>query len=82
MTQGEAVDISYKVPRWRCSSKQELPPKRISAFIEEAIRARLRPDKTTLDATYRQASAEPWRRKLSADVGMGRAKRIRFFASN
>ncbi len=47
--------------------KRELPPKRISAFIEEAVRARLRPDRKTLDAAYRAAAKEPWRRGLSAE---------------
>ena len=45
--------------------KRELPPKRISAFIEEAVRAKLRPDKATLDAAYRKAAAEPWRSTAS-----------------
>jgi hypothetical protein len=47
--------------------KRELPPKRISAFIEEAVRARLRPDRKTLDAAYRAASKEAWRGGLAAD---------------
>jgi hypothetical protein len=44
--------------------KRELPPKRISAFIEEAVRAKLRPGKKTLDAAYRAAARESWRRGL------------------
>jgi hypothetical protein len=38
--------------------KTELPPKKISAFINEAVRARLRPDKRTLDAAYKAAARE------------------------
>ncbi len=47
--------------------KRELPPKRISSFIEAAVRARIRPDRATLDAAYRAAAREPWRRRLSSD---------------
>lgn len=47
--------------------KRRLPPKRISAFIEEAVRAKLGPDRRTLDAAYRAASAEKWRRDLAED---------------
>ena len=47
--------------------KRELPPKRISAFIEDAVRARLRPDRKSLEAAYREASAEEWRRVLEDD---------------
>jgi hypothetical protein len=44
--------------------KKELPPKRISAFIEEAVRAKLGPDRRTLDAAYQAAASESWRRDL------------------
>jgi hypothetical protein len=47
--------------------KKELPPKRISAFINDAVRARLLPDRKTLDAAYRAASREAWRRRLVSD---------------
>ena len=47
--------------------KEELPPKRISAFINEAVRARLFPDRTTLDAAYRAARRERWRKRLAED---------------
>jgi hypothetical protein len=47
--------------------KRELPPKRISAFIEEAVRAKLRPDRKTLDAAYKAAAREPWRARLAGD---------------
>ena len=44
--------------------KKELPPKRISAFIEEAVRAKLGPDRRILDAAYKAAATEAWRRAL------------------
>ncbi|MGH9442499.1 MAG: hypothetical protein ACRD16_09505 [Thermoanaerobaculia bacterium] len=47
--------------------KRDLPHKRISAFIESSVRARLTPDRRTLDAAYRAASTEPWRSVLAAD---------------
>lgn len=47
--------------------KKGLPPKRISAFINEAVRARLRPDTRTLAAAYKAAARERWRRALAED---------------
>ena len=47
--------------------KTELPPKGISAFIGEAVRARLHPDRRTLDAAYRAARKERWRDELAND---------------
>jgi hypothetical protein len=47
--------------------KKELPPKRISAFINEAVRARLFPDRRTLDEAYKAARRERWRRGVGAD---------------
>jgi hypothetical protein len=47
--------------------KKELPPKRISSFIEAAVRARIHPDRATLDAAYKAASRERWRRRFSAE---------------
>jgi hypothetical protein len=47
--------------------KRELPPKRISAFIEEAVRARLAPDTKVLDAAYAAAAREEWRRGMAED---------------
>ena len=47
--------------------KKELPPKRISSFIEAAVRARIHPDLSTLDAAYRAAAREPWRGRLASD---------------
>jgi predicted CopG family antitoxin len=47
--------------------KRELPPKSISAFIEKAVRARIRPDRRALDGAYRAASKERWRRTLERE---------------
>ena len=47
--------------------KRQVPAKRMSAFINEAVRARLRPDKRTLDEAYKAAQREPWRSALSKD---------------
>jgi hypothetical protein len=47
--------------------KRELPPKRISAFIEDAVRAKLRPSKSDLEHAYQSAAKEVWRQKLAAD---------------
>jgi hypothetical protein len=53
--------------------KRELPAKGISRFINEAIRARLRPSRTQLDEAYRTAAREPWRR---ADAREWRATEV------
>jgi hypothetical protein len=47
--------------------KRDLPPKGISAFISEAVRCKLLPDEKALDAAYRVAAQEPWRRELAED---------------
>jgi hypothetical protein len=47
--------------------KRELPPKRISSFIEAAVRARIPPDRATLEAAYKAAAREPWRRRIALD---------------
>ena len=47
--------------------KRELPPKRISRFINDAVRARLHPDRATLDAAYKAARKEQWRKALDED---------------
>ena len=47
--------------------KQELPPKGISRFINDAIRARLGPSREALDRAYRAAAHEPWRRAEARD---------------
>jgi hypothetical protein len=47
--------------------KRELPPKGISAFIEASVRARLFPGRAELDAAYRAARKERWRRAVASD---------------
>jgi hypothetical protein len=47
--------------------KRELPAKGISRFINDAVRAHLHPDRATLDAVYKAAGKEAWRRELAAD---------------
>ena len=47
--------------------KKEVPPKKLSAFIAEAVRAKLRPDARTLNAAYQAASKEQWRAGVVED---------------
>lgn len=47
--------------------KKEVPPKKLSAFITSAVRAKLHPDTKTLDAAYRAARKERWRNDLEDD---------------
>jgi hypothetical protein len=47
--------------------KKELPPKGISSFINKAVRARIHPDRRALDAAYKAASRERWRRGLAQE---------------
>jgi len=47
--------------------KKEVPPKKISAFISAAVRARLDPDRKALDAAYQSARKERWRKGLNDD---------------
>ena len=47
--------------------KKELPPKGISAFIAGAVKARLQPDRQALDAAYKAAAEETWRKKFAHD---------------
>jgi len=47
--------------------KKELPAKGISSFIEAAVRARIHPDRATLDAAYKAAARERWRPTFSSD---------------
>jgi predicted CopG family antitoxin len=47
--------------------KKELPSKGISSFINKAVRARIHPDPRTLDAAYKTASKERWRRGIELD---------------
>jgi hypothetical protein len=42
--------------------KRELPPKGISRFINDAIRARFRPSREALDDAYTAAAREAWRK--------------------
>ena len=47
--------------------KKQVPPKKLSAFLNAAARARLHPDRTTLDEAYKTASKERWRKGVSKD---------------
>src|SRR5207245_7202148 len=47
--------------------KREVPPKRISLFISQAVRRRLLPDRRPLDAAYKAARRERWRRRVAED---------------
>jgi hypothetical protein len=47
--------------------KRDVPPKRLSAFITTAVREKLHPGTKALDAAYRAASREKWRKQLSED---------------
>ena len=47
--------------------KKEVPPKKLSAFISGAVRARLHPDAKALNAAYQAASKERWRTSLDDD---------------
>jgi len=47
--------------------KKRLPKKGISAFISAAVRAHMYPDMRTLDAAYKAASSERWRRRESEE---------------
>ncbi len=47
--------------------KKEVPPKKLSAFITAAVQSRLHPAVKTLDAAYRAARKEGWRKQLEDD---------------
>ena len=47
--------------------KQAVPPKRLSAFITSAVREKLYPDRKALDAAYRAAKKERWRKQMNDD---------------
>jgi predicted CopG family antitoxin len=49
--------------------KNELPPKGISRFISDAVRARLRPGREALDRAYQAAAKERWRKAEAEDWG-------------
>jgi hypothetical protein len=47
--------------------KKEVPPKKLSAFISRAVRAKLHPDAKDLNAAYQAASKERWRTSFDED---------------
>ena len=47
--------------------KKEVPPKKLSAFISGALRARLHLDAKALNAAYQAASKEQWRAGVVED---------------
>lgn len=47
--------------------KKELPRRAISAFINDAVRARLYPDASVLDEAYRRASRDRSRQAVADD---------------
>ena len=47
--------------------KKQVPPKRLSAFLNEAARAKLHPDRAALDAAYKAARKETWRSGVGDD---------------
>ena len=47
--------------------KQELPAKGMSRFINDAIRARFRPSRDTLNRAYKAAAREKWRKPEARD---------------
>jgi len=47
--------------------KEDVLPKKISTFIEAAVRAMLTPDPATLDAAYKAARKERWRGDVARD---------------
>jgi hypothetical protein len=55
-----------RVPDSR-SRFETVPSKKLSAFISEAVRAKLYPAAKTLEAAYRAASKEQWRTSLVED---------------
>jgi hypothetical protein len=54
--------------------KRQVPAKRMSAFINEAVRAKLHPDRRTLDAAYQAARREAWRNILEEDWSITEAE--------
>jgi acetyl esterase/lipase len=47
--------------------KKQVPPKKLSAFISTAVRERLHPDSRMLDAAYKAANKERWRKAFDKD---------------
>ncbi len=47
--------------------KKQVPSQNLSAYITEAVRAKLQPDAKLLNAAYQAASKEKWRKSLNRD---------------
>ncbi len=47
--------------------RKQVPPKKLSAFLNEAAKAKLYPDVKALDRAYKAASKERWRERLADD---------------
>ena len=47
--------------------KKKVPSQNLSAYITEAVRAKLHPDAKSLNAAYQAASKEKWRKSLNRD---------------
>jgi hypothetical protein len=47
--------------------KEKVPSQNLSAFITEAVRAKLRPDAKALNVAYQTASKERWSAGLAED---------------
>ncbi len=47
--------------------KKKAPSKKMSAFIAQALQEYLGPAPSDLEAAYREAAREPWRRSLADD---------------
>jgi hypothetical protein len=47
--------------------KEQVPPKKLSAFISGAVREKLHPDSRMLDAAYKAARKERWRKGFDKD---------------
>lgn len=47
--------------------KKAVPAKKLSAFISEAVRAKLHPDAKALNAAYQAAGKEQWRKSFDDD---------------
>jgi hypothetical protein len=47
--------------------KERTAPKKLSAFIAEAVRAKLGPSREELESAYQRAAREPWRAALARE---------------
>ena len=47
--------------------KKKVPFQNLSAYITEAVRAKLRPDAKSLNVAYQAASKEQWRAGVAED---------------